>query len=426
MKYKRKDQSQWIQNLNALREVPERDPQKAQAARVHFLQQAQKAAAGVTQKEKERHSTWNTQTPIRKERFSMATTLASILVVISLIFGGGGLTLASAQDSQPSQPLYAFKLWLEDIHMNFAPDPEAKFEAAVRFANRRAEEMQKMLEAGEVPPEAVQTRYQNHLEQAFRYALELADDQAVFALQKLQAQLQTQERALVQIQKNIPEQAATVMQLIRQTIQERLQWVETGLSDPNLLREQLRTRHLQPDQGNGTPNPDAGYGPGDGTPDPGAGYGPGDGVPNDGEGYGPGDGVPNDGEGYGPGDGTPDPGEGYGPGDGIPNDGDGFGPGDGTPDPGAGYGPGEGTPDPGESYGPSDGIPNDGDGFGPGDGTPDPGAGYGPGEGTPACSETPTPGASYGPGDGEPGATETPEPPESYGPGEPTTDPGKN
>jgi hypothetical protein len=362
-----------------LETVPERVPEHAKAGRAAFLQQAQETAKAVTPFEIGRHNGWmqTIQSKFltwRKEQSPMFSTLATIILIASIILGGGGASVAAAQSSQPDQPLYGVKVLSEDVQLGLSSDPQSEYQLALEFANRRAEEILTMLHAGSIPPAAVQARYQNQIEQAIQYALKLNDSQAIQALEKIQARLQTQQQAFLQVQVKGSPQAEAALTQSRQMLQDRLQWVELGLNAPAKLRDQLRLHDQQRKQdpmnttapglqatqsspgaggGNpwttGTPTPGSGYGPGMGTGDcqnctPAAGNGQGSnpwttGTPTPGSGYGPGMGTggcqnctPTAGSGQGSNPwttGTPTPGSGYGPGPGAT----------GTCTPGAGNGP---------------------------------------------------------------------------------------
>lgn len=346
--------------------VPERNPKKAANGRAAFLQEAQIMANGVTPQPKLRHKGWMQiiQSILifrRKEHSPMFSTFTTVLLVISLLLGGGGVTVAAAQNSLPDQPLYAVKTMSENVRSELTTNPQSKFELALALENRRAEEVQTMLQADKVPAETVQTRYQNQVEQALRYALNLPTDQAVQALEQLRARLLEQQQAMLQVQANGSPEAEAALVRTRQMLQDRLQWVEQGLKDPDQLREQLRQRDQNQQRTSVPANPSSeepGAGKGNPwtteTPVPGSGYGPG---------AGSGDGgtcTPSAGENNPWTTETPVPGSGYGPGTESGDDGT-CTPSAGennpwtteTPVPGSGYGPGS-TNTPGEGTAPAE------------------------------------------------------------------------
>ena len=285
----------------------------------------------------------------------MFGALGTILLIVSLVLGGSGATVAAAQNSLPDQALYPVKTWSEDVRTGLASSTQTRLELALEYTSRRAEEMQVMLRAGQTPPEAVQARMQAEIDLAIQLAAGQPDRQAVQAFEQIRQQLQAHEQVFLKLGKPADPQAEALLDRTRTLLQNRLNLCDVGLQDPDMLRQQLRDRDQKQD---GSIKPSApalmpaSTGQGNpwttGTPTPGSGYG-----------FGPGDGAGTTGGNGGNNPwttGTPTAGSGYGPG---PGDGSG---GNnpwttGTPTPGSGYGPG---PQPGDGGG---------DGSGPGSGT---------------------------------------------------------
>jgi hypothetical protein len=336
----------WLaQELELLKEVPPRKPENIARGRVIFLKQAQAMVFPISVYEKRRHNNWmhairSKISIYRKERSPMFSALATIALIVSLVLGGGGATIAAAQSSLPDQPLYGVKLWSEDIRLGLATEPQSELQIMLDLMNRRAEEIQTQALAGSEISDAVQTRYQNQIEQAIRLAVGLPDDQAVLVLERVRQVMQEQKQTMIQTAMQSEPKVQAALLRIQEMTQERLQWVEQGLEDPLRLREQLRQREqfgnqdqqITPvtDQPAQTEETTSGRNPWvDGTPTPGSGYGPGNGdgdclncTPT-GSGNGGNNpwttGTPTPGSGYGPGPGpdatvTCTPGAGYGPG----------------------------------------------------------------------------------------------------------------
>jgi len=339
-----------MERLSQLQAAPERKPEQAERGRAAFLQQASDMVGAVTPPEKRRHNGWMHALPTifkiqPKEPSPMFSTLSTIVLIVSLIVGGGGVTVAAAQASQPDQPLYGVKVWSEDVRLGMTAGTQSEWKLALQYTSRRTQEIRTMIQAGLVPPAAVQTRYQNQVEQAIRLAAGFPYQQALQAVEQVRTRLQTQLQAFQQEDTQVPPLLDEARLQTRQMLQERLQWTEEGLADPAQLRERLRLmnqQHLQDPQhtpastGEPVRTGAAGSGAGNpwttGTPTPGSSYGPG-----------PGTGDCPDctpvGTHAGPGQvgnpwttGTPTPGSGYGPGPGlVPSH---------TCTPGSGYGPG--------------------------------------------------------------------------------------
>jgi hypothetical protein len=320
---------QVVQLLEKLKSVPRRDAQRARAGRMAFLGEARQFAQAVSLPAELRPIEWKQKLlsifSTRKERSPMLSSLTTLMLVLTLIFGAGGITLASAQSSLPDQPLYNLKLWSEELRFNLTRDPQAAWQLAESFAERRGTETQAMLAAGQSPSQAVQERYQSQIEQATRLAAGLPADQALGALEQIRQQLRQQEQSLSQLQLQNDPQAETVRESLRLMLQERLRLVEAGIE----RQQQRNGRPAQapgaPGQPTGTVAPtdemtpggvlpaeatssDAGNPWTNGTPTPYSGYGPGSGdgrcetcTPNAGENNPWTTSVPTPGSGYGPG-----------------------------------------------------------------------------------------------------------------------------
>lgn len=341
--------------LGVLREQPARDPAKAAQGRAAFLEEAQEFLNSlpltVTACEQRRHIRWKYPLawikPLqsifqaqRKERSTMFGALGTILLIVSLILGGSGATVAAAQNSLPDQALYPVKTWSEDVRTGMTSSTQTRLELALEYTSRRAEELQVMLRAGQTPPEAVQARMQAEIDLSIQLAAGQPDRQAVQAFEQIRQQLQVHEQVFLNLGKPTDPKAEALLDRTRTMLQDRLHLCEVGLKDPAMLRQQLRDRDQKQDGGKtpsapalmpstaGKANPWT-----TGTPTPGSSYGPG---PGDGAGTTVGDGGDNPWT-----TGTPTPGSGYGPGPG-----DGAGGNNpwttGTPTPGSGYGPGPG------------------------------------------------------------------------------------
>jgi len=368
------------QDLEKLRQAPSRSPQKTASGRANYIYEAQEIRNAVSMGSKLRHKEWKLiPLQTRKEPFRMSA-LATILLIVSLVFGGSTATLAAAQAALPDQPLYGLKLASEETRAQLTNQTQSRFELTLQFTNRRMQELQSLVEKGITPPQALLTRYQNQVELALRLAAGMPEEDLAPALLRLQETLRNHEQAMLQLQLQNPSEPA--LQQLMLMIQTRLQLCQSGLDDPNSFRYQVQTQkgeEFTPQSGqinsDGGENQSGGNPWTEGTPTPGSGYG--------------------EGNGSNPWTtGTPTPGSGYG-------DGSGGNPyTTGTPTPGSGYGDSSGgnpyttgTPKPGSGYG-------DGSGGNPyTTGTPTPGSGYGDGSGgNPYTTGTPTPGSGYGPG----------------------------
>ena len=385
------------EKLSVLLTVAPRDPGAAARGRANYLSQAGSLKTAVSESSQRRHKRWMSSFLTifsRREHSPMLATLTSILMIVSILLGGTGVTVYAAQDSLPDQPLYGVKTWSEDFRVVLTNDLQSKLNLDLELANRRVEEMVALSASGVTSSDALLARLENHLNQTLHLAAGLDDDCFAPAMEKVRQTMQIQERELIQAQVQAATPAEAQLARARDMIQARLRLVEDGLQDPLAFRERLRTREqLQIRQETCTPTGEGNqqqlqqrgpsqtqagesFGPGPHmtiTPTPGGGYGPGPG-PNS-------TATPGSGSGYGPGPyvtGTPTPGSGYGPGPGPQPSA--------TPQSGAGNGSGPGPT--AESGGPQ----------GPG---PNP-SGDGNGQGGSASQETSGAGSGNGGGGGRP------------------------
>ena len=240
------------EELAKLARTPERSAFKAARGRAAFLHEAAQMREGISSRGDARHKDWkNTFQSIfspRKERSPMTTALASILLIISLVFGGGGVGLVAAESSQPDEPLYALKLWGEEARLRLASTQQAELEWALRLVERRTTELRVMLEDGKSPAEAVLVRYQSQVEQALRLATAASGDEALQAMIRLQASLGELDQAALKVGDGQPVELRTRIQAM---VQKQLAAVEEKLDDPDQLRRQQQDRDQDRD-----PDPD--------------------------------------------------------------------------------------------------------------------------------------------------------------------------
>ena len=181
MDHKELSDPQLIEQLEQLRETESRNPHAAAATRVAFLIEARNAAQGVPGQPLQRLNEWMAAITTflaapRKERgVPMYSTVLTLIVVLSLAFGGG--TVAAAQTSMPNGALYQIKILSEDARISISADQETQFQLALGFAARRMDEIRTMLQTGEVPPQAVTTRLQNQLNHVLSLAMNMPEGQ---------------------------------------------------------------------------------------------------------------------------------------------------------------------------------------------------------------------------------------------------------
>jgi uncharacterized membrane protein YgcG len=280
-------------------------------------------------------------TESRKERFSMLSTIGTILVILTLAFGGTGATVYASQGSLPDDFLYPVMTASEQAQLAMTANMQTRLELLLRFSERRIDEVVATAGQGLPGAEAAAVRLQEQMNLALQAASQLGDPAMTQALRRVQQHLTLQEQRLQAAQNGLGTPDTPILERTRQMIRLQLRLVEDGLADPAAFRHRYQQKRAA-ETSEPSPEPPAetqvpfgaGYGPGDGTPEcplctpalDGSGPGPGPnfggGTPQPDAGYGPGPGVTPacetctpalDGSGPGPGpqaqDGTTEPGE---------------------------------------------------------------------------------------------------------------------
>ncbi|MBN2118170.1 MAG: hypothetical protein JW730_16465 [Anaerolineales bacterium] len=218
------------EKLNKLKSVPERTPQAANRARARFLTQA------VSANEPQRHKGW--KSIFRKEQFAM-NILISVFVIAGLLIGGG-TTVKAAQDDLPGEPLYAVKTFSENVSLQFRNSPEAKVDRLLDLSQTRVQEMTRLIESGQTPPEQVRLRLEQHLQQALQLCSNMEDAALDQKLLQLRDRLRQQERDMQQLQIHASQDAQPTLERTRTMLQTQLQLIDDGLLNHEMFRNTVR------------------------------------------------------------------------------------------------------------------------------------------------------------------------------------------
>lgn len=169
-------------------------------------------------------------------------TILTILLAVSLVFGGAGATVYAAQDSLPGETLYPVKTASEAARMQMTGDETAKFDLALQFAHQRMQEYKALVQSGEPVTEPFMNAFQNQWQEALQRAGDMEDDEELLgALERARVQLRLQEQTCTMLQQNQPEEVEPSMTRIRTMLQAQLRRVEAGLEDPAMFRARVRT-----------------------------------------------------------------------------------------------------------------------------------------------------------------------------------------
>ena len=218
---------EWLEEIKT---VPARNPQAAARGRAQFLGEA------VSASEFRRHKGWISI--FRKERFAM-NMLVSILVIAGLLFGGGA-TVNASQNDLPNEPLYALKLWSEDLGLQFQNNPEQKVERLMDLAQVRLHEMTQLANTGQPVPDQIRERLQLHIQQALQICAAQDDPAMDRTLLQIRDRLQQQDRDMERLQVHTSQDIQPVLQQTRSMLRQRLQLADEGLLDHEMFRYAVR------------------------------------------------------------------------------------------------------------------------------------------------------------------------------------------
>src|SRR5512143_280533 len=191
--------------LHDLRHTPLRDPRRASAARARFLMEVGTLTPRVSDGHLVRLNVWQeilaaARSVRRKERSTMFNAVVTLVVAIGVLFGGGATTVAAAQTALPDEPLYAVKMWSEQVRQGWESDPEAQFGLALEFNARRAEEVRTMLAEGAPITESLMTQLQAQQRTVLSLAAGAPEHLALPELQRAREQARLQDQAMERLQ----------------------------------------------------------------------------------------------------------------------------------------------------------------------------------------------------------------------------------
>jgi Domain of unknown function (DUF5667) len=239
-------------HLDLLQDIPPRDPEAERLGKQNFLNFAASLPKPVSQKKSWRLNNWIPTINRMKERQTMFT-ITTLVVVLTMLFGGAGATVYAAQDSMPNDALYTVKIWTEDLQLGLIKDPEAKFELLEAYLLRRFAEMDELNKNGEAIPVALKTQLQKHLGLMAQLMAHHEDSD----LDPYEEQLRTRDQDQTNQNENLPEWAEAQE---REEINNRLQRIVNDCAD---LDGCQAPPELSPEPLKGDDN--GGWGPGPGT-----------------------------------------------------------------------------------------------------------------------------------------------------------------
>ena len=230
------------EQLEALKNIPARDPKAAANGRARFLQMAAEMkpenlpAEAVSSGLFGRLKSWIHPKPkTRKEGFTMANLFLAILLAVGVVFGGGGAAAYAAQDALPGDTLYPVKTAVESVEVALTTDPADRAALHMELAQERAAEIQALAAEGKTDmiPEVV-ANMQKHMQEGEALATNLALQGQQEAVARVMVMAQVAEQTLERAMKQAPPQAqpalAHALEQVKESQQRALQHLEEALT----------------------------------------------------------------------------------------------------------------------------------------------------------------------------------------------------
>lgn len=224
-----------VSQVLKLREVPARNPGTSVDGRARFLAEAQSYPLPVSRQPERRHIEWKTIFT-RKGQLKM-TTISTLLVIFTLLFGGTGATVFASQSSLPDQPLYAVKLASEDVRTGLATNNQTRLDLATSLADTRLDEILQLAAQGKNVPLSVWDRLAAQYDLALSTAALSDDAQLNRDLLQIQARIAVNLEKLSGLSANSQYNGAAIQTLT--ALQNDLQLIGAGLQDPAAFRQRM-------------------------------------------------------------------------------------------------------------------------------------------------------------------------------------------
>ena len=186
-----------LEKISLLENTPERDPGLAAKSRGKFLSEVENlpltgstTALGWLLGLFTSNSTDNTSLSIGKRKFAFST-VAAILLVVVVLFGGASATAYASQSALPGDALYPVKTSLEQTQITLANDANNQAQLHLDFAQRRLNEIKELLSQGRTNDvEFASSEFEHYIQEAMQAAqiVQAADPVRGAELNKLVSQ----------------------------------------------------------------------------------------------------------------------------------------------------------------------------------------------------------------------------------------------
>ncbi|MGD8791027.1 MAG: DUF5667 domain-containing protein [Anaerolineae bacterium] len=231
------------------KEEPPPPPNKLQPGRTRLLAETNRLLAHQAQAKRR----WLPMT----RRIKLASALLAALLLFGLLLGTG----QAMADSLPGEPLYAVKMFVEQVRMRLTRDPQERGDLSVDMAERRMDEVATIYQRDGNVDANTAKRATEQISQTMQEMRNIPEAEGSQLFERLRQTIQEQQRILVQLMGDRPDEAEPMRELMRQMERAR-QELHPGEGEPDGQAE--RAREGTPPEEEEMPDPADQPGPGPG------------------------------------------------------------------------------------------------------------------------------------------------------------------
>lgn len=207
--------------FDAAQDVPARDPEVVARGRARFVADVDAVPVYVPQPANkvsgwQQFKSWLAATQSHSRQRAALTTLVAVVMIVAFLFGGAGITAYAAQSALPGDALYGVKTGLEQTQASLASDAARKVELYLRFAERRLDEIARLIDEGRYDDIQLATsEYQAYVQFALEAMKDVAAGNPVKATElagRITALLTRYSQVLSGMMGNVPDAARTSLE----------------------------------------------------------------------------------------------------------------------------------------------------------------------------------------------------------------------
>ncbi len=207
--------------FDAAKDVPARDPEAVARGRAKFVAEVDAMPAPMSQPAShvsgwQQFKNWLAGTQSNSRQRAALTALVAVVMILAFLFGGAGITAYAAQSALPGDALYGVKTGLEQTQASLAGDAARKVELYLGFAERRLDEIARLIAEGRYDDIQLATsEYQTYVQLALEAMKDVAAGDPVKATElagRITDLLTRYSQVLSGMMGNVPDAARTSLE----------------------------------------------------------------------------------------------------------------------------------------------------------------------------------------------------------------------